>query len=391
LTSGGTETWRRQQPGTFKRRKPRRAPGWALALAVIGGILVLGSAASFAAVQTLSNRYEGAVHREDLLGAAGRDSAGNVKPPKVTGPLTFLVLGSDSRAGENANTTTRDGTAAAVGGQRSDTIIVAEIPKSMDRAYFISLPRDSYVPMVDQNGRVHGKDKLNAAFSRYGAAGMVQTVNHITGGHIDYPMIVDFAAVHKLTELVGGVDVVVDKTSVDTYRYLPANTPYSTVPHCRDIYGAKHVRCLQFKAGKLHLDPQLAEYYVRQRVGLPGGDLDRAKRQQQYMKALMNKIATTGFATNPVKFDRLVRTAAGAVTADKSMPIQSLAFSLQQLRPSALTFMSMPTAGFAKEPGSGSVVVVDPVKDQELFTALNSDTLEQYILKHPPNDVSHGA
>jgi LCP family protein required for cell wall assembly len=309
----------------------------------------------------------------------------------VTGPLTFLVLGSDSRAGENANPTTRDGTAASVAGQRSDTIILAQIPKSMDRAYFISLPRDSYVPMYDENGRVHGKDKLNAAFSRYKPAGMVQTVNHLTGGHIDYPMIVDFAAVHKLTELVGGVDVVVDKTSVDTYRYLPANTPYSTVAHCRDIYGAKHVRCLQFKAGKLHLDPQLAEYYVRQRVGLPGGDLDRAKRQQQYMKALMNKIASTGFATNPVKFDQLVRTAAGAVTADTSMPIQSLAFSLQQLRPSALTFMSLHTSGFANVPGSGSVVVVDAVKDQELFAALNSDNLEQYILTHPPNDVSHGA
>jgi hypothetical protein len=32
----------------------------------------------------------------------------------------------------------------------------------------------------------------------------------------------------------------------------------------------------------------------------------------------------------------------------------------------------------------------DKAQCKELFAALNSDTLDQYVLKYPPNDVSHG-
>ncbi|MDQ1654484.1 MAG: hypothetical protein QOI35_3684 [Cryptosporangiaceae bacterium] len=372
--------------------KRRRVPGWAMALSVVGALVLLGAGGTLTAIHVLGNRYENSVHRQDLLGPAGKDASGHVKPPKVTGPLTFLIMGSDSRAGDNANPDTADGTTASVGGApRSDSIILVQVPKTMDRAFVISIPRDSYVPIVDRNGTVHGKDKINAAFSRYSPAGMVQTVNHLTGGHIDYPVIVDFAAVHKLTDLVGGVDVVIDKTSVDTYRYLPKGTPYHTVPACTDIYGRRHERCLEFKQGTLHLDSQLAEYYVRQRTNLPGGDLGRAKRQQQFLHALMAKASKTGFATDPVKFDKLIRTAAGAITADKSMPVQSLAYSLQNLTASSVTYISMPYARFGKVPVVGDVVVTDPAADKALFDAVNTDTMAAYVLKHPPNDASHGA
>jgi LCP family protein required for cell wall assembly len=373
-------------------RRRRRMPGWAIALSVVGALVLLASGGGLTAIHVLGNRYENSVHRENLLGPAAKDSAGHVRPPKVTGPLTFLILGSDSRAGDNANSQTADGTTASVGGApRSDSIILVQVPKTMDRAFVISIPRDSYVPLVDQNGKVHGKDKINAAFSRFKPAGMVQTVNHLTGGHVDYPVIVDFAAVHKLTDLVGGVDVVVDKTSVDTYRYLPKGTHYDTVPTCKDIYGRWHERCLEFKQGNLHLDSQLAEYYVRQRTNLPGGDLGRAKRQQQFLHALMAKASKTGFATDPLKFDKLIQTAAGAITADKSMPVQSLAYSLQNLTASSVTYLSMPYARFGKVPLVGDVVITDPAADKELFDAVNSDTLASYVLKHPPNDASHGA
>jgi len=376
-------------PVRFKRRRPRRAPGWAVACLAVGTILTLASATVFAGITTLGNRYEGAVQREDLLGAAAKPKDGKVAPPKVTGPLTFLIIGSDSRAGDNANPDTPDGNAAAVGGERSDTIMLAHVPATMDRAYLISIPRDTYVRIADKDGDPAGRNKINAAFSFGGAPRLVQTINNLTGGRIDYPVIVDFAAIHKLTDLVDGVDVVVDKTSYDPYRFLPANTPYPTTP-CRDTRWRKQ-RCLTFPAGTLHLDAQLAEYYVRQRKGLLAGDLDRAKRQQQYIRALMTKIATGGFITDPIKFDKLIRTAAGAVTVDKRMPVEGLAFSLKGLRPTSLTFMTLPIAGDDTVPGAGAVLVPDLAKCEELFTALKADTLDQYVLKYPPNDVSHGA
>ena len=126
-------------------------------------------------------------------------------------------------------------------------------------------------------------------------------------------------------------------------------------------------------------------------VLMPRGDLDRAQRQQQYLRALLTKVTSSGFLTNPLKFDELVRTAAGAITVDKRMPVQSLAFSLKGLRPANLTFMTLPIADSTSVPGVGSVLLPDTAQSAELFTALNNDTLGDYVIRHPPNDVSHGA
>jgi anionic cell wall polymer biosynthesis LytR-Cps2A-Psr (LCP) family protein len=367
----------------------RRSGRWMVVLGVVAGILAVGSAGAFAGLKVLGNRYEGAVKRADLLGgAAPPEKPGHADPPKVTGPMTFLLIGSDSRAGANANPDTPDGNIAAIGGQRSDVIILVHIPKSTNHAYVISIPRDSYIPIYTKNGKPGDRNKINAAFAWGGAPRLVQTLNGFTGQRIDYPVIVDFAAIRKLTDLVGGVDVVIDKTSKDGYRFLPADSRYPTTP-CTDTHGhAQH--CLVFKAGTAHLDGQLAEYYVRQRKGLPSDDFDRAKRHQQYLRALMVKLSSGDTLTNPFKLDELIRTMASSLTVDKRMPVQSLAYSLKDLRAKDLTFMTMPISDEIDVPGKGSVMVPDKRLSAELFAALRGDTLDQYVLKHPPNDVTHG-
>jgi LCP family protein required for cell wall assembly len=270
-------------------------------------------------------------------------------------------------------------------GERSDSIILMHVPKSMDRAYVISIPRDTYVPIAKKDGTgVAGKNKINAAFAFGGAQQLVKTVNLMGNIKIDYPVIVDFNAVREITNLVGGVDVIVDQTVIDPYRKLARNTKYPYTLRNGE-------RLLTFKKGPLHLDGQMAEYYVRQREGLPNGDLDRAKRQQQFLRALMTKAVSGGMVTNPAKFDKLVVTIAGALTVDKRMPVQGLAFSLKSLRPSDLVFMTVPVAGFGNEPGAGSVVYPDKAKSAELFTALRNETLDQYILKYGANDVTRGS
>jgi LCP family protein required for cell wall assembly len=381
---------RRMAAPSGPRGRRRRRRGWGVPLAVLATVLVTAAAGSVAGIHLLGNRYEDAVNKQDLLGAAAPKKVdGTVIPPKISGPLTFLVIGSDSRAGANANPDTADGTVAAVGGQRSDTIMLVHVPKATDRAYVISVPRDSYVPIIDKSGRPGRKDKVNAAFARGGAPRLVQTLNNYTGGRIDYPVLVDFSAIRKITDLVGGVDVVVDKTSFDPYRFLPADGRYPTTP-CEDNSGRRR-NCVTFKAGPLHLDGQLAEYYVRQRVNLPNGDLDRVRRQQQYLRALMAKVTASGALTNPLAFDKLLRAALGAITVDKRTPVRSLAFSLKDLRPANLTFLTLPIAGGARVPGSGSVLLPDKTRARELFTAINTDTVDRYVAKYPPNDVSHGA
>ncbi|MGA5305119.1 LCP family protein [Nucisporomicrobium flavum] len=353
--------------------RPRRR--WRLVLAVVVAVLATGSVAAVAGLHALSGRYESRVNRADLLPAPTR-SGGRTEPPKVRGPLNLLLIGSDSR------------TKGEPGDGRSDVVILVHIPAGTRHAYLISVPRDTYLPIATADGEPGRRDKVNAAFARGGAPRLVQTLDHFTGSTVDWPIIVDFAGVRKLTDLVGGVDVVIDKTAVDRYRFLPEDSPYPSAP-CTDPQGRSR-RCVLFTAGKVHLDGKLAEYYVRQRRGLPNDDFDRAKRHQQYLRALAEKVADRNMLTDPRALDRLVRAAAGMLTVDRRMPVQRLAYTLRSLRPKDLTFMTLPIAENRDVAGVGAVMVPDAERCEELFAALRADRLDRYVDKYPPNDVSHG-
>ncbi|MFI7602201.1 LCP family protein [Actinoplanes sp. NPDC049681] len=356
-----------ERPGRQRRRR--------LAVAVVVALLITGSVAAVAGMHLLGGRYEGAVKRADLLPAPAR-SGGRTEPPRVRGPMNLLLIGSDSR------------TSGKPGDGRSDVVILVHVPASTRQAYVISVPRDTYLPIATADGERGNRNKVNAAYAWGGAPRLVQTLDLFGGITVDWPVIVDFAGVRKLTELVGGVDVVVDKTAVDRYRFLPENSPYPSAP-CTDPQGRSR-RCVVFTAGKVHLDGKLAEYYVRQRRGLPNDDFDRAKRHQQYLRALAEKVAEKNLVTDPLALDRLVRAAAGMLTVDRSMPVQRLAFTLRGLRPKDLTFLTLPIAENRDVPGVGSVMVPDADRCRELFAALRADRLDRYVRRYPPNDVSHG-
>ncbi|WP_250038283.1 LCP family protein [Paractinoplanes maris] len=359
---------------------PERRPLWRrprLILAVVLAVLVTGSAAAVAGTRLLAGRYEGAVERADLLPPAPTRSAGGpTEPPKVRGPMNLLLIGSDSR------------TKGAPGDGRSDVVILIHLPASTRRAYVISIPRDTYLPIATADGERGDRNKVNAAYAWGGAPRLVQTINRFGGITIDWPVIVDFAGIRKLTDLVGGVDVVIDKATVDSYRFLPAGSPYPSAP-CTDPQGRSR-RCVAFPAGKVHLDGKLAEFYVRQRRGLPHDDIDRSARHQQYLRALADKIAEQNLLTDPQGLDKLVRTAAGMLTVDRRMPVQRLAFTLRHLRSKDLTFVTLPIAENRDVPGVGAVMVPDAERCRELFAALRGGRLDQYMRDHPPNDVRHG-
>jgi anionic cell wall polymer biosynthesis LytR-Cps2A-Psr (LCP) family protein len=344
---------------------------------VVIALLVTGSVAGVASRRMLADRYEGAVDRADLLPPAPTRPAGApTEPPKVRGPMNLLLIGSDSR------------TKGEPGDGRSDVVILVHVPASTGRAYVISIPRDTYVPIATADGERGARNKVNAAFAWGGAPRLVQTLNRFGGITIDWPVIVDFTGIRKLTDLVGGVDVTIDKRSVDSYRFLPDDSPYPSAP-CTDPQGRAR-RCVAFPAGKVHLDGKLAEYYVRQRRGLPDDDFGRARRHQQYLRALAEKIADQNLLTDPRALDRLVRTAAGMLTVDRRMPVQRLAFTLRHLRAKNLTFLTLPIAENRDVPGVGSVMVPDAAGCRDLFAALRGGRLEDYLREHPPNDVRHG-
>src|SRR5258708_2886549 len=79
-----------------------------LAVAGIAGALLIG-------------RYDNAVRRDNLLAPSARTRA--TQGGSLRGPLNLLLIGSDFR------------TWNPDAGQRSDTIILAHVPRSMDRVY----------------------------------------------------------------------------------------------------------------------------------------------------------------------------------------------------------------------------------------------------------------
>ena len=256
-----------------------------------------------------------------------------------------------------------DPSGGAVGtpGQRSDAILLMQVPATLDRAYIISIPRDAYVEIP---GR--GKDKINSAFEgkNGGAPLLIKTIGELGGGlRVDWPIIIDFAGLKGITDAVGGVDVNVDKTVTD--------------PRSKRT----------FKAGVNHLNGREALDFVRQRYALPGSDYDRQKRQQQYLRALATKVVSSGL-NNPTKLPRLLSEVTKSLTVDNAMPVQDMALRLSDVQPGSVYFYTLPMYTEQTGPSSWIEHVNAPETDQ-MFAALRDDTMDQYLMGHPPNDVTH--
>jgi LCP family protein required for cell wall assembly len=319
----------RAHPGSRRRRLLVLA---ALGLTVV--LLVAGGGAWW-----LTNRYAGNLERLDGV-FAGLDEA--QRPPAPSGPaattpLTFLVVGSD---------TTADVPAGEAPGGRSDVMMLVRFSGDRHGAQVISLPRDSWVSIPGV-----GTAKLNAAYAHGGPSLLVQTVEQLTGTRIDHYAAIDFAGFVEMTDALGGVDVHVAQTT--------SNGPYT------------------YQAGLNHLGGHEALYYVRQRYGLPGGDFDRVKRQQQYLRSVFGALSQQDVLTDMQALDQFLMALSGTMAVDEqlsSSALLALAYDLRSVRPDTVTFLTAPVAGTGRE-GSQSVVYLDQARAEQMWAHLRTDTL----------------
>jgi LCP family protein required for cell wall assembly len=117
------------------------------------------------------------------------------RPPSAVstekGAELFLLLGVDSRKGERA---------------RSDTILLAVVPKSGGDIHLLSIPRDTYANVP---GR--GYTKINHAMSYGGAPLIRKTVEQFFSVPIDHTVTVDFEGFRRLVDELGGLPLTVEK------------------------------------------------------------------------------------------------------------------------------------------------------------------------------------
>lgn len=165
--------------------------------------------------------------------------------------LNILVLGTD--------------------GGRSDTLMVFSYDPKNKLADIISVPRDTY-------NHVEGRDgaalrKINAVYGfkgeNGGPVGLKKEISKILGVPISYYVELDYKAVAKIVDTVGGVEV-------DIPFAMDYDDKYADPP--------LHIH---FKPGVQTLDGQQALEYIRWRKNNNGtrsmGDLERVKRQQEFV------------------------------------------------------------------------------------------------------------
>ena len=297
-------------PPELNPRGPRRPPkrtngsdgeggrsGWRGPLATTA---VVVSVCLLATSGFLYTRY--LHYNHNLTKAAGVITPGGTKAE--AGAENVLLVGSDNRTGADTFAQAPKGQ-QRVDGQRSDTVILAHLAKGNQRATLVSLPRDSWVtipPYTDAKGVLQPAhfDKLNAAFSLGGAALLVSTVQELTGIHVDHYVEIDFAGFQNMVGALGGVDICLTKPAHDVQTGL------------------------NLTAGPHHLDGKTALEFVRQRYGLPLGDIDRIKRQQQFLASMVRKIESAGTLANPLKLNDFLNALTKSISVDSGMSATDL-------------------------------------------------------------------
>ncbi|MFC5662809.1 LCP family protein [Kitasatospora misakiensis] len=335
-----------------RRRRTRRVLFWTLSTLLV---LVLGGCG---ALWWTAEHYASSVHRIPDAFPTAPESA---QPKPVPGSgLNLLLVGLDARSDTPTTGSAAKAPAWQAGAARSDTMMLLHLSDDRSSATLVSLPRDTWVPVPG-----HGEAKLNAAYSWGGPALMTETVQNLTGIRIDHLAVIDWNGFRALTDAVGGVDI--------------------TVP--RTIEGVGEARA--WEAGTHHMDGATALLYVRERYGLPGGDLDRTKRQQNFLRALMLKVMDSGTLTSPSRLGGLLGTVGEVVSVDDRLSntdLFQLVWGLRSLRADDVRFMNAPFGGFATR-GEQSVVLLADRPAEQLWEAIRNDRTDQYFQQHKAGDT----
>lgn len=322
-------------------------------------LLVLGVGMSYAYL--LNSKFSNIAKVET-------SSLQNRPDPDKGKALNIMLLGSDKGKavpGVPADTTLAEDARAAEwpsGKYRSDTLMIVHISEDREHVYLVSIPRDTYTTLYDSTGAPAEQQKINAAFSFYGPTGTISTVENLTDVRMRHMAIIDWAGFKDLSRAVGGVPVFIPQAFYDPSQEI------------------------QWQAGQQTLEGDQALAYVRTRYGLQRGDFDRIARQQNFLRAMMKKMLEKGTTRNPVKLTRTLSALTDNLTVDaewNSGDMRALAMSLRGTKAKDVTFMTAPVSGTETVPGLGSVVRLDELKAEELFTAMKTDTMQSYVDKYP--------
>jgi LCP family protein required for cell wall assembly len=263
-----------------KRRNRRRrralksqkamAP-WKIAMAVVGGALVLLTTAGVAFAASKLSKLE-----TTQLDTTKLNISKEVEHNE-TGYLNIALFGLDSR----------DDSLTA--GDRSDTIIIASLNRETKEVKLCSVYRDTLLEQPDG-----GYNKANAAYATDGAEGAVSMLNKNLDMDIQHYVTVNFNALVDVIDELGGIEVDL-KTPEEVQLVNGYGNETSKVT-------GKKLELLE-KPGKQLLNGVQAVSYSRIRYqvfdGDPqdGTDFRRAERQRYVLEQVMKKAQSADLST----------------------------------------------------------------------------------------------
>jgi LCP family protein required for cell wall assembly len=302
--------------------------------------------------------------------------------PEV-GAMNILLMGLESRTYWNGEPLPRGLEdimhIGSVGGNATNTLILLHIFAGGQKAVAFSIPRDDWVDMYGTNGYGGAQGKIDQAYgfalayregqlanahlnqdelayqgNEAGRLAEIETVQALTGVHIDHFAELNLDGFYELAKVFNGIEVCV-KSENGGQNLTDANS------------GAN------LKAGYQHLDAAQALAFVRERDNLTNGDLDRTHRQQAVIDYVIWKLKTQGVLADLGELSSLLTVAKQYLITDRSWNLLDFISEMKSLTGKNLTFSTLPIKDYA-------------TIDGQSVNEVNADYVKQVVNKafYPP-------
>ena len=318
------------------RRWPRRALITAnifVALCLLGA----GGAYGYAVWRV------GQIHKEKLTHLSTSHSSGG-----GGAAFTVLIVGSDSRSALSGPDNAQFGGSSTVGGQRSDTTIVARIVPKYHEIMMMSLPRDLWVNIPGM-----GPNRINAAFDN-GPDLLVETIEQDLHIPINHYIEVNFDTFRDITNAVGGVKFYFPTPAKDSYSLL--NIPAAG---CYNLTGDQ---ALAFVRSRHY------EYYANGEWNYEAeSDLARIQRQQTFIKKMIVK-AESKF-DNPIALNDVIGGIVKNLTVDTGFStglLLELAKDFHSLDAATIPALTLPNYAYTTAGGADVLGLQQPQAAQTI-------------------------
>ncbi|MCB2223880.1 MAG: LCP family protein [Actinobacteria bacterium] len=280
-------------------------------------------------------------------------------------PVTFLLVGSDSREGVPEDFTNMGN----FGGQRADVIMLVKVLPDEGRVQILSLPRDL---KITYEGR---SQRINAAYND-GPAGLLEAVADVTPDPIHHYLQVNFAGFAGIVDAVGGIEMTFPYAARDVKSGFEISAGTHTLDGQQALQLARARKYEEFRNGSWG--------YVR------ADDIGRTGRQQDVLMALLTQLDRPGSID---EFGDLVDALGGFVQRDDALSaddIIQLGWAMRNVTAADIDATTLPVS-YSSENGVAYVVQREPEATEALAAFRNGVPFAEAAVADAVVEVQNGS